>query len=113
MDIVSLALAYIATQTGIAPATLVLWLGLLVSAANVTSRLIPDDAVGWLGVMRKIAKIIGMYVSNRVTSGVTANDILRGAIDSGVKGLSREEFMETPPEPNPPAGWPMQSGQDK
>jgi hypothetical protein len=36
---------------------------------------IPDDATGILGVVRKLAKILGLYVANRVTRGVDANEI--------------------------------------
>jgi hypothetical protein len=60
--------------------TLLLFLFLLVKGANVTARLIPDDATGWQGTVRKIAALIGLYVSSRVTSGVTVTDAAKAAI---------------------------------
>lgn len=42
---------------------------------NVLGRLIPDDATGVLGVVRKISKILGLYVSNRLSSQTTVNEV--------------------------------------
>src|SRR3546814_15226163 len=40
-----------------------------------SGRLIPDDATGWLGFVRKICKLVGLYASNRITSKLTVNKI--------------------------------------
>src|SRR3546814_20516430 len=42
---------------------------------NLGGRLIPDDATGWLGFVRKICKRVGLYASNRITSKLTVNKI--------------------------------------
>src|SRR3546814_6754608 len=50
-------------------------LGLLIALMNLGGRLIPDDATGWLGFVRKICKLVGLYASNRITSKLTVNKI--------------------------------------
>jgi hypothetical protein len=70
----------LAKVTGVPQGTLLLFLFLLVKGANVTARLIPDDATGWKGAVRNVAALIGLYVSSRVTSGVTVTDAAKAAI---------------------------------
>lgn len=83
MDIANLA-PDLARLLGINPATLVLLLWIIVQAANVGARLIPNDATGYLGVLRKICALIGLYVSSRITSGVTVNDTAKAVIETPV-----------------------------
>lgn len=78
MDISNIA-AQIGQIFGLQPSTLVLLLFLVTTAANVGARLIPNDATGALGVLRKVCSIVGVYVSSRVTSGVTVNDVASAA----------------------------------
>jgi hypothetical protein len=40
-------------------------LALAVAVAQAIGKLIPDTATGPLGVIRKIAKIVGLYIPNR------------------------------------------------
>ena len=40
-------------------------LALTVAVAQLVGKTIPDTATGALGVIRKIAKIIGLYVPNK------------------------------------------------
>lgn len=70
--------------TGLAPSSLLLYVGILVTVANITGRLIPDDKTGFLGGVRKVAKVVGVYASNRVTSGVSANDVVRAVVGAGI-----------------------------
>lgn len=81
----------IARLLGVEPATALLYLGVLVTVSNLIGRLIPDDATGVLGFIRKVAKIIGIYVPNTITSGVTVNNICNDAL--------RHEIEEVIPEP--------------
>ncbi len=78
MDFSNIA-AQIGQIFGLQPSTLVLLLFVVTTAANVGARLIPNDATGALGVLRKICSIVGVYVSSRVTSGVTLNDVASAA----------------------------------
>lgn len=71
---------HLASRYGIDPITMLAILGLVVALSNVIGRLIPDDAVGTLGFIRKVAKAIGLYVSNRVSSGVSVNQVAKAAI---------------------------------
>lgn len=63
---------------GIDPATALLILVLIHTLANLAGRLIPDDATGWLGQIRKAAKIVGTYVPNK-TGIPTSDDRAPGA----------------------------------
>ena len=67
---------------GLQPSTLVLLLFIITTAANAGARLIPADATGFLGVLRKACSIIGVYVQNRVTSGVTVTDVAKAALET-------------------------------
>ena len=58
----------LARLLGVEPATALLVFGLFVTAANLVGRLIPDDKTGALGVIRRTAKLIGMYAPNKVHS---------------------------------------------
>lgn len=75
MDPITLIVTTLAGWLGVTPAIILGYIGVLVAAANVISRLIPDDATGWLHVVRMITKFIGVNVTNRVTSGVTQTDV--------------------------------------
>src|SRR5690349_5984147 len=59
---------------GVDPITFYAALGFVVTACNLIGRLIPDTATGTLGVIRKIAKVIGLYVGNRIAPGISNND---------------------------------------
>jgi len=37
----------------------------VVLAAQIIGRAIPDSATGFFGVVRKLAKIVGLYVNNQ------------------------------------------------
>lgn len=47
-------------------------------ALNVLGKAIPDDKTGALGLVRKAAKVGGLYISNRIESGVDVNDVVKG-----------------------------------
>jgi len=66
----------------VTPATALLLLGFVVSLCNLTGRLIPDEATGWKGLVRKVCKLVGLYASNRVASGVSVNDVTKVLIES-------------------------------
>ncbi len=78
MEIANLA-PDLAKLIGVQPSTLVLLIMIVTTAANVGARLIPNDATGTLGVVRKVCALIGVYVSSRVTSGLTVNDVTAAA----------------------------------
>ena len=67
----------LAQWLGVEPATLLLFIGIAVAIANLLGRLIPDDATGFLGVVRKLSKVIGLYTSNRIASGITVNEVAK------------------------------------
>lgn len=62
------------------PATVIFYLTLVVLIANLVGRLIPDDVTGFMGTVRNVAKVLGAYTPNRITSGVSVNDVARAAI---------------------------------
>lgn len=57
------------------PSTLLLYMTITGVAANIIGRLIPDDVGGFWGQFRDVCKIIGAYTPNRVTKGVSVNDV--------------------------------------
>ena len=71
----------IAAWLGISPVTLIVMLPASVAVANVVTRVIPDDATGVLRLVRLATKFIGLYAANRVTSGVTVNDVAKTFAD--------------------------------
>lgn len=66
-----------AAALGLGPDALLFLTLLVVLSARAIGNWIPDDATGLLGLLRKMAKLIGFYVGNRVTSGVSVNDVAR------------------------------------
>lgn len=50
--------------TGLSGEATVLLVGVVVAVANLVGKLIPDTAPGALGLIRKIAKFVGLYVTN-------------------------------------------------
>ena len=70
----------IAALIGVNPSTLVLLIFVITTTANAGARLIPDDATGVLGVTRRVCKVIGVYVSSRITAGTTVNDVAKAAL---------------------------------
>lgn len=65
---------------GVSPTSLVLLLGFLYGVANFLARAIPDNSTGWLGVVRTIAKLIGLYQSSKIAPGVTISAATKAAL---------------------------------
>lgn len=94
----------IAEHIGIAPSQLTFYLILVSALCNMASRLIPDDTPGILGAVRKITTVIGMYVPNRITGGVTTADVAKAVVTDRVDEIKQtvsealpdeaEEFVE-------------------
>lgn len=80
----------IAHLLGVEPAVLIGLLPLIVLVANLIGRSIPDDRNGFLGFIRKVAKVIGLYMSNRVSAGVSVNKVTRAVIEGDVQARSPE-----------------------
>lgn len=58
--------------------------------ARLIGNLIPDDEVGWRGTVRKVAKVLGLYVSNRITAGVSTNDVAKVLVGSNPSPKAQE-----------------------
>lgn len=52
--------------------------------AQLVARLIPDDAGGVLGIVRKIASVLGLYASNRVSSGISLKTIAGAVVNNEI-----------------------------
>lgn len=94
MDPISL----VAHALGIDAALLVGYLTIFVIVCNVIAKLIPDDSTGWLKVVEKFAKFFGVYVSNRIRTGVSINDIAKATT---VIAPQVEEIAKLPDPLNP------------
>lgn len=78
VDLIASRLGMTEEQLGIATLFTIL-------IANLASRLIPDDSTGAMGWAQKIAKVVGLYASNRVTKGVTQNSVIEAMLPVGFK----------------------------
>lgn len=86
----------ISRATGIQPATLVLIGGVIVTVCGAIGRVIPDDAIGFRGTIRKIAKFIGFVVSPRISKGVSVNDVAKSVVANEVIPLPVSEPEAAP-----------------
>lgn len=79
---------------GIDTATFYATLGVIITIANLIGRIIPDSATGPLGIVRQVAKVLGLYVGNRISPLVSANDVARAVVatlpDSAILGSAGE-----------------------
>ena len=108
--------AAVASALGLDVLTVVGFLPVIVIGLNVLGRAIPDDKTGVLGIVRKFAKIGGLYISNRVSSGVSVNDVAKVA--AGVKAVEEvpalaerlPEVVESIAENSDPVGAPLFPG---
>lgn len=53
---------------------------LTVLAARLVARFIPDDKTGFLGLVRKVSRVVGLDLSNRISSGVSQNDVAKATM---------------------------------
>lgn len=84
----------IAAWLNLDPATVLLLVLLVSVAANVAARLIPDTADGWLGEVRKICKVLGVYAQNRVAPGVKTADVVKQVVGQRVNEEVRDTIHE-------------------
>lgn len=84
----------IAQMLGIEPATALLAVGIIVTVANITGRLIPDTATGVLGGIRRVAKVVGLFVPNRVAPQITVNDVAKAVLTRKAGQLAGEVETE-------------------
>lgn len=79
----------LAAYLNIQPSTVMfIWIALTV-ICNLTSRVIPSDAVGWKGGLRDICKIVGIHAQDRVTRGVKTIDVTRAVVESRLPSVIR------------------------
>jgi len=79
MDIANLV-PEIAKAIGISPTTLLLLVMIITTAAKAAARRIPDTATGWLGVVRRVCKVVGVQVNSQIAPGITMNDIAKASL---------------------------------
>jgi hypothetical protein len=65
---------------GLEGTTLLAVLAVLSVACRLIGKAIPDDATGFLAIVRKVTKVLGLYISNRLTSNVSTNDAARSMV---------------------------------
>jgi apolipoprotein N-acyltransferase len=64
----------IAQLLGIEGASVLATMAVISLVARLIGKAIPDDRTGWVGILRTVCKIIGLYTPNRVTSQVSVED---------------------------------------
>lgn len=67
--------ALVAYRLGISPEMLPVYIGVIIALANVGGKSIPVSATGPLGVLRKICLVIGLYVPQKITPGVSTKTV--------------------------------------
>jgi len=72
----------VAHLMGVKPMTALATLVIVSAGLNLLGRAIPDDAKGPLGIVRKIAKTGGLYLSNRISTGVSINRAVRENVET-------------------------------
>jgi hypothetical protein len=87
-------LTTVAGALGISPITLVLLLGVVVAVCNLVGKLIPDDATGTLGLVRKVCKVLGLYIS-RASPAESRSMIQRGWLRESSAQKHRHESGST------------------
>lgn len=92
--VVTQLIPLIANQIGVAPTQLLFYLAVFTTGCNVVSRLIPDDATGWLGQVQRVTKVLGVHVSNRVTEGVKTSDVIKEVVGATVRQEASERIQD-------------------
>ncbi len=88
MDVIDL----IQQLFGITQETLAFALILVSLACRVIGKLIPDSATGVLAVIRRVAKIIGLQVENRIEPGVTTENVAKASMTiANVARIARKD----------------------
>lgn len=85
----------IAALLGLDPATVLLLLAIISMAANVVSKMIPDDATGWQSTVRKITTWIGLAFPNRIAHGLNVNDIAKAVVTRQVTKVAESLPKDT------------------
>lgn len=88
---------YIPNLLGLDPQAFTFYLIVIVTVSNVVSKVIPESATGALGVVRKIASILGVALANRITPTITSKDISK-AVAAGIPDEKVKEAAEALPE---------------
>lgn len=57
---------------------------LAILVANAVGRAIPDNKKGVLGAVRKLAKVLGLYIPNRVTSTHSTTSVTEALADGNL-----------------------------
>ncbi len=94
---VYLILDGILRQLGFDGVGLVALYSMLVLVCRLTARLIPDDKTGFLGLIRKVSRVVGLDISNRITSGVSISDVSKASLT--IANVAKLAHMDKVPIP--------------
>lgn len=81
MDLDNLA-PQLAQLIGIDADTMILLIMLVGTAANLGARAIPQTATGFLGLVRKVCAVIGLYLPSKIAPGVSVHDVALAAYET-------------------------------
>lgn len=88
MDYINL----IADRLGLDAGEMLAMLVIISLVCRLIGKAIPDTATGALGIVRKVAKAIGLYIGNRIDSGVSTNDVSKASMSiASVARLARKQ----------------------
>jgi hypothetical protein len=96
----------VARALGLSPSLLLILLMYVPRLARAVGRAIPDDATGFPGFARRLCAVVSADVPNRVTSGVTTDEVALAAattapIDAKVEAATGVDPKHAAPEERP------------
>lgn len=71
----------IAELLGLEGTSLLACLAVISLICRLIGKSIPDDATGVQGMIRRVTKLLGLYVSNRITSGTSVSDVAKTVVN--------------------------------
>lgn len=72
----------IASTLGLTPATMAVLMIILLMAADKIAKAIPDDSTGWRRLVKLVARVIAVDISNKLTSAASIRDVATAVLDS-------------------------------
>lgn len=84
----------VAGSLGLAPATMAILMIVILMACDKIAKAIPDDSTGWRKMVKLIARIIAVDVSNKLTAGTSIRDVAKIVLETPAV----QAQLEVPPD---------------
>lgn len=74
------AIAWLSRFFGVTPDTILFFIAVFVVGCNLVAKIIPETSTGFWGQARKIASVLGLYVSSRITAQTSVMDVAKATL---------------------------------